>query len=156
MQPIYARCCTEDVKNPMAFALQRSCPICGWEGGFHDDVVHARHVVPRECVRERGWLATPATGHADNPEAVMAVDYMLTNEMCSCPGKLVNCWHHPERDWEIGSVIDENADPDADATRFCAGGYDGWMVQCPVCGQVYAGGTSMPGGDGAAGPLRRT
>lgn len=32
------------------------CPVCAAPGGFHDKDKHSEHEVPRELIKESGWL----------------------------------------------------------------------------------------------------
>lgn len=55
-----------------------ACPWCGLVGGFHDDKVHSRIVIPRENILAKGWQHEPS--RQDPP----------TVDVWPGPGKRVN------------------------------------------------------------------
>lgn len=60
------------------------------------------------------------------------------DEMCDCPVLPVNRWRVDGR-WTAGRTISVET-ADSDAAEYTAGPYDGWMIECPACHRVYAGG----------------
>lgn len=62
--------------------------------------------------------------------------------VCECPALPLNVWHHPATGWDAGRAIGSTTG-EHDGLEYIAGGFDGWVIICPDCDQVYGWGAGV-------------
>lgn len=63
----------------------------------------------------------------------------VAEDVCVCDPMPLNFWRSPDGEW----TAHELGDPARDAILYERSGAVAWVIACPECGSVYAGGTTL-------------